>query len=65
MKELRRREIKTAIITTKGKIFAEQILKQLNIFHRPAKNYANTHAFHRLLLHQNQIKIFFEKTLIK
>jgi len=32
MKELKRREIKTAIITTKGKVFAEKILKQLNIF---------------------------------
>jgi len=32
MKELRRREIKTGVITTKGKIFAEKILKQLNIF---------------------------------
>ncbi len=32
MKELKRREIKTGIITTKGKIFAEKILKQLNIF---------------------------------
>ena len=32
MKELRKREIKTGIITTKGKIFAEKILKQLNIF---------------------------------
>ena len=32
MKELRRREIKTGIITTKGKIFAEKILEQLNIF---------------------------------
>ena len=31
MKELRNREIKTGIITTKGKIFAEKILKQLNI----------------------------------
>ncbi len=31
MKELRMREIKTGIITTKGKIFAEKILKQLNI----------------------------------
>ena len=31
MKELRQREIKTGIITTKGKIFAEKILKQLNI----------------------------------
>ena len=31
MKELRKREIKTGIITTKGKIFAEKILKQLNI----------------------------------
>ena len=32
MEELKKREIKTAIITTKGKIFAEKILKQLNIF---------------------------------
>ena len=32
MKELSKRGIKTAIITTKGKIFAEKILKQLNIF---------------------------------
>ena len=32
MEELRKREIKTGIITTKGKIFAEKILKQLNIF---------------------------------
>ena len=32
MKELRKKEIKTGIITTKGKIFAEKILKQLNIF---------------------------------
>ena len=32
MKELRKREIKTGVITTKGKIFAEKILKQLNIF---------------------------------
>ena len=31
MKELRKREIKTGVITTKGKIFAEKILKQLNI----------------------------------
>ena len=31
MKELRKREIKTGIITTKGKIFAEKFLKQLNI----------------------------------
>ena len=31
MKELRKKEIKTGIITTKGKIFAEKILKQLNI----------------------------------
>ena len=31
LKELRKREIKTGIITTKGKIFAEKILKQLNI----------------------------------
>ena len=32
LKELRKRKIKTGIITTKGKIFAERILKQLNIF---------------------------------
>ncbi len=32
MKELRKRKIKTGIITTKGEIFAEKILKQLNIF---------------------------------
>ena len=32
MEELRKREIKTGVITTKGKIFAEKILKQLNIF---------------------------------
>ena len=32
MQELRKREIKTGVITTKGKIFAEKILKQLNIF---------------------------------
>ena len=32
MEELKKREIKTGIITTKGKIFAEKILKQLNIF---------------------------------
>ena len=32
MKELRKREVKTGVITTKGKIFAEKILKQLNIF---------------------------------
>ena len=32
MKELRKREIKTGVITTKGKEFAEKILKQLNIF---------------------------------
>ena len=31
MEDLRKREIKTGIITTKGKIFAEEILKQLNI----------------------------------
>ncbi len=31
MKELQKRKIKTGIITTKGKIFAEKILKQLNI----------------------------------
>ena len=32
MKELKKKEIKTGIITTKGEIFAEKILKQLNIF---------------------------------
>ena len=32
IKELRKREIKTGVITTKSKIFAEKILKQLNIF---------------------------------
>ena len=32
MEVLRKREIKTSIITTKGKIFAEKILNQLNIF---------------------------------
>jgi len=32
MKELKKRQIKTGIITTKGKVFAEKILKQLNIF---------------------------------
>jgi len=32
MKALNKREIKTVVITTKGKIFAEKILKQLNIF---------------------------------
>ena len=32
MKELRKKEIKTGIITTKGKKFTEKILKQLNIF---------------------------------
>jgi len=32
MEELRKREIKTGIITTKGKIFAEKILNQLNIY---------------------------------
>ena len=32
MEELKKREIKTGIITTKGKIFAEKILKHLNIF---------------------------------
>jgi phosphoglycolate phosphatase-like HAD superfamily hydrolase len=32
MEELSKREIKTGIITTKGKIFAEKILKQLNIY---------------------------------
>ena len=31
MQELKKRHIKTAIITTKGKIFAEKILNQLNI----------------------------------
>ena len=32
IEELKKREIKTGIITTKGKRFAEKILKQLNIF---------------------------------
>jgi len=32
MEELSKREIHSAIITTKGQIFAEKILKQLNIF---------------------------------
>ena len=32
MEELKKRGIKTGIITTKGKIFAEKILNQLNIF---------------------------------
>ncbi len=32
MKELRKREIETGVITTKGEIFAAKILKQLNIF---------------------------------
>lgn len=32
MKELSEREIKTVVITTKGEIFVEKILKQLNIF---------------------------------
>ena len=32
MEELKKRGIKTGIITTKGKEFAEKILKQLNIF---------------------------------
>ena len=32
MEELKKREIKTGVITTKGEIFAEKILKQLNIF---------------------------------
>ncbi len=32
MKELSKRGIKTGVITTKGKIFTEKILKQLNIF---------------------------------
>ncbi|KGG03134.1 HAD hydrolase [Prochlorococcus marinus str. MIT 9321] len=32
MYELKNKEIKTGIITTKGKVFAEKILKQLNIF---------------------------------
>ena len=31
MEELKKRGIKTGIITTKGKIFAEKILNQLNI----------------------------------
>ena len=29
---MKKRKIKTGIITTKGKVFAEKILKQLNIF---------------------------------
>ena len=37
----------------------------LNIFHRPARSYANILAFHQLLLHQNQIEKFFEKTPIE
>ena len=32
LKELNKREIKTGIITTKKKLFAEKILRQLNIF---------------------------------
>ena len=32
MKELRKREIEIGVLTTKGKIFAEKMLKQLNIF---------------------------------
>jgi len=32
MEKLKQQKIKTGIITTKGKIFAEKILKQLNIF---------------------------------
>ena len=32
MKELKKKEIKTGIITTKGKAFAEKILEKLNIF---------------------------------
>ncbi len=32
LKELKKRKIKTGIITTKGKKFAEEILKELNIF---------------------------------
>ena len=32
MEQLSKRGIKTGVITTKGKIFAEKILKQLNIF---------------------------------
>ena len=32
MEKLKKRGIKTGIITTKGKIFAEKILRQLNIF---------------------------------
>ena len=32
MKELGKKEIKTGIITTKGGIFADKILRQLNIF---------------------------------
>ena len=32
MEELKNREIKTGVVTTKSRIFAEKILKQLNIF---------------------------------
>ena len=32
MEELKKRNIKAGIITTKGKIFAEKILQQLNVF---------------------------------
>jgi len=32
IEKLRKREVKAGIITTKGKIFTEKILKQLNIF---------------------------------
>ncbi len=32
MEELKQKKIKTGIITTKGKVFAEALLKQLNIF---------------------------------
>ena len=32
MKDLRKREVKTGVITTKGEIFAEKLLNELNIF---------------------------------
>ena len=32
MKDLRKKEIKTGVITTKGEIFAEKLLNELNIF---------------------------------
>ena len=32
MKDLKKRKIKTGIITTKGKLFTEKILNQFNIF---------------------------------